>query len=433
MSPVNPVDHRRPGGTRTWLVPAVSARSTWGVPTVGSNPLQPGARRDPRPELRPSAAPTTAATAATADRTPATTTGGAPAVDPRLTWHVPSSVAQTTWRVPAVTGPTPVIGDDDWRATTPVTGRQRAVVAPASPAGQPAGTPPSAIPEGIASSSGGTRPTDAWRPAAPAPRPRPVHPDEPGPETTGGEPGEAAGHADPAPVGARAHRTDLEHGDRELFLALARQRLARGIPVNTVHPPAAPPPGEDPGFAPEPDYANLASDDLLGTFARAVEEAGGVCHLVEGEIPETLLDHIVAELGGWEAVVSAEPEAATLGHSLERRGVEVRPASPDAAARATLGVTSAVAGVAATGSIVLDSRRAGGRLASLLPPVHLCVLPADRIVATPADVLRGLGDDPAALPPSLVLVTGPSRTGDIEQLLTIGAHGPTALHVIVVS
>ncbi|MGH9112187.1 MAG: LUD domain-containing protein, partial [Acidimicrobiales bacterium] len=36
-------------------------------------------------------------------------------------------------------------------------------------------------------------------------------------------------------------------------------------------------------------------------------------------------------------------------------------------------------------------------------------------------------------PPSLVLVTGPSRTGDIEQLLTLGAHGPTALHVVLVT
>jgi L-lactate dehydrogenase complex protein LldG len=37
------------------------------------------------------------------------------------------------------------------------------------------------------------------------------------------------------------------------------------------------------------------------------------------------------------------------------------------------------------------------------------------------------------LPPSLVLVTGPSRTGDIEQLITLGAHGPTALHVVLVT
>jgi L-lactate dehydrogenase complex protein LldG len=221
----------------------------------------------------------------------------------------------------------------------------------------------------------------------------------------------------------------LEHGDRGRFLAQARQRLAGGVPLNQVHPPP-PLPGDSP--APTPSYGNVVDDDLLGTFARAVEEAGAVCHVVEGAIPEMLLDDIVAELGGWTAVVSAEPEAEALGEKLAARGVEVAGATAGAAAEATLGVTSAVAGVAATGSVVLDSRRAGGRLASLLPPIHLCVLPADRIVATPADVLRGLGDDPAALPPSLVLVTGPSRTGDIEQLLTIGAHGPTALHVVVV-
>ena len=52
---------------------------------------------------------------------------------------------------------------------------------------------------------------------------------------------------------------------------------------------------------------------------------------------------------------------------------------------------------------------------------------------TPADVLRRLGSAVDALPSSLVLVTGPSRTGDIEQLLTLGAHGPTALHVVLVT
>ncbi|HEV7758403.1 MAG TPA: LUD domain-containing protein, partial [Acidimicrobiales bacterium] len=372
---MNPVNPRRPGGTRTWLVPAVSARNTWGVPAVGGNPLPPATRSRPRPDAGSSDAgsasgsgpvdgPRTWRVPSTLDKV--ADTGGTPAVDARLEWHVPSSMARTTWRVPAVTGPTRVIGDDDWRATTPVTGRQRAVEGPEpgqdarATAARPA---PATFPEGIASSSGGTRLTDAWRPAAPAPRPTTVQPDDRDehdePEAPAGEVGEV----DPPAPG-------LEHGDRELFLALARQRLSQGIPVNRVHPAPAPPPGEAPGFAPEPGYTNLVDDDLIGTFARAVEEAGGVCHVVEGEIPDTLLDHIVAELGGWEAVVSAETEAVALGHSLAGRGVEVRQATPEAAARATLGLTSAIAGVAATGSIVLDSRLAGGRLASLLPPVH---------------------------------------------------------------
>ncbi|MGH9187741.1 MAG: LUD domain-containing protein [Acidimicrobiales bacterium] len=55
-----------------------------------------------------------------------------------------------------------------------------------------------------------------------------------------------------------------------------------------------------------------------------------------------------------------------------------------------------------------------------------------RLVATPADVLHpftGHGED---LPANLVIVTGPSRTGDIEQILTIGVHGPVAVHIALV-
>ena len=150
-------------------------------------------------------------------------------------------------------------------------------------------------------------------------------------------------------------------------------------------------------------------------------------------MPDDLLDRLVGELGGRPVVTSREPVAERVGERLAARGVAVGPASVEAAAAAGLGVTGAVAGVAATGSVVLDSRVAGGRIASLLPSVHLCVLSVNNLLATPADVLRNLGSGADAVPPSLVLVTGPSRTGDIEQLLTLGAHGPTALHVVLVT
>ncbi|MBE3073816.1 MAG: LUD domain-containing protein, partial [Actinobacteria bacterium] len=60
--------------------------------------------------------------------------------------------------------------------------------------------------------------------------------------------------------------------------------------------------------------------------------------------------------------------------------------------------------------------------------VHLCLLPVGRLVATPGDIFRGLGSDPH-LPPSLVFITGPSRSGDIEQVITVGVHGPVAVYV----
>jgi L-lactate utilization protein LutC len=230
---------------------------------------------------------------------------------------------------------------------------------------------------------------------------------------------------------------EREHGDRQAFLAPARLRLgSRDIFVNPVHvPPPTPAPGEP---VPSPRYLTVDPDDLLGTFVRTVEDTGAHCHVVAGagDLPADLLDRLVGELdrlGTRDVVVSDEPEAAAVGRQLAARGVTVHEPTPEHASVAGLGVTSAVAGIAATGSLVLDSRRMGSRSACLLPPVHLCVLMVNNLLRTPGDALRGVASAGDALPSSLVLVTGPSRTGDIEQLITMGAHGPTALHVVLLT
>lgn len=219
----------------------------------------------------------------------------------------------------------------------------------------------------------------------------------------------------------------VEHGDRASFLAEARRRLGGSAFENLVHPP--PPPLD---AIPELHYSNLDEADLVGSFERSVRQAAGTCQLVATDVvPDEVLVPIVEALGERTAVVSNEPEAVATGVALARLGVDVAPYDPRTGADASLGVTSAVSAIAATGSVVLDARRSGGRGASLLPPVHLCVVPAGRIVATPGAVFRALTGNTDVLPSNLVLVTGPSRTGDIEQLLTLGVHGPVALHVVV--
>jgi hypothetical protein len=218
-------------------------------------------------------------------------------------------------------------------------------------------------------------------------------------------------------------------------VALARQRLTGGgIPFGLVTAPPTRSAAPDRPPAPRPGYPRVTADDLVGCFARAVEEAGGVCHQVVGRVPDLLLDHLVAELDAWDVVVADHPDARDVGERLADRGAEVAPAGRDAAGRAVLGVTSAVAGIAATGAVVLDRAAGGGPLPASLPPAHLCLLPVERLVAAPADVLRALGMGPGgAVPASLCLVTGPARRGDIEGLLTAGVPGPGALHVVVVS
>jgi L-lactate dehydrogenase complex protein LldG len=218
-----------------------------------------------------------------------------------------------------------------------------------------------------------------------------------------------------------------ETGSRTLFMARLRGRLGVGAPENVAHPlPPMPVSG-----VPSPDFVLLDRDDLVGTFVRAATVASAVVHRVVGSsVPESLVADVCATYGVRTAVVSAEPEAQAVGSSLAAAGVQVSGLSIDSAADADLGVTSATAGLALTGSLVVESAAAGGRSASLLPPVHLCVLPASRIVAAVGDVLRGLGA-PGRIPSNVVCISGPSRSGDIEQIITLGVHGPTSVVVVV--
>ena len=95
-----------------------------------------------------------------------------------------------------------------------------------------------------------------------------------------------------------------------------------------------------------------------------------------------------------------------------------------------VGLTGADGAIAASGTIALLSGPGRGRLASLLPPVHVAIVRSDRFHATLADFLAA-HPDAAERGSNLVLVTGPSRTADIEMTLTRGVHGPGEVHVIV--
>ena len=95
-----------------------------------------------------------------------------------------------------------------------------------------------------------------------------------------------------------------------------------------------------------------------------------------------------------------------------------------------VGITGTQAGIAETGTLVLDSSMERNRLVSLVPPVHIAILDASRIYPTLADALAFLqsGEE---VSPAVTLITGPSRTADIELTLAIGVHGPQELYVII--
>lgn len=94
-----------------------------------------------------------------------------------------------------------------------------------------------------------------------------------------------------------------------------------------------------------------------------------------------------------------------------------------------VGVSEAAYGLADTGSVVLLAGPDSPRGRSLLPPVHVSVLSVKKLLPGLPDLFRELGTD---LPSEVAIVTGPSRSADIEQMLTIGVHGPGEVHVVLV-
>ena len=92
------------------------------------------------------------------------------------------------------------------------------------------------------------------------------------------------------------------------------------------------------------------------------------------------------------------------------------------------GVSEALYGLADTGSVVLAASPDEPRARSLLPAVHISLLAEDRILPGLAELFEAVGDD---LPSALAIVTGPSRSADIEQHLVVGVHGPGEVHVVL--
>jgi L-lactate dehydrogenase complex protein LldG len=119
-------------------------------------------------------------------------------------------------------------------------------------------------------------------------------------------------------------------------------------------------------------------------------------------------------------VVEMFARNAELAGFTVHRGVS--PDLPDA------GVSEASWGIAETGSVVLEASVDEPRSRSLLPWVHVSVLREDRVVADLDELLARVRDD---LPSALAIVTGPSRTADIEQTLMVGVHGPGEVHVVL--
>ena len=95
------------------------------------------------------------------------------------------------------------------------------------------------------------------------------------------------------------------------------------------------------------------------------------------------------------------------------------------------GITSAAGAIAETGALILWPTEQEPRLMSIVPPIHIAVLKANTIHSSLSEVTQK-ENWPAKMPTNVVLVSGPSKTADIEMTLAFGVHGPKELIVLIV-
>jgi L-lactate dehydrogenase complex protein LldG len=167
-------------------------------------------------------------------------------------------------------------------------------------------------------------------------------------------------------------------------------------------------------------------------FVQNLEKLAGKAFVVPN--PDAVPPIVEKLLEGKQAVASNAPFLKSCrleAFSQIRGGFTDREALRTACAAADLGITSADYALAETGSLVMLSSAEEARLISLLPPAHLAIIPRSRLLANLDELLATI-PKPAAQTSSMVLITGPSRTADIEQILIRGVHGPGEVIVIVV-
>jgi L-lactate dehydrogenase complex protein LldG len=122
------------------------------------------------------------------------------------------------------------------------------------------------------------------------------------------------------------------------------------------------------------------------------------------------------------------PELASLDWRAAGVAVDVRPTVGDDA----LGITGCFCAIAETGTLVFASSADSPSATFLLPETHVAVVRAAQVVAGMEDAFARLREERTEMPRALNLVSGPSRTGDIEQTIVLGAHGPRRVHIVVV-
>ena len=135
-----------------------------------------------------------------------------------------------------------------------------------------------------------------------------------------------------------------------------------------------------------------------------------------------------------EKIIAVPEFSASELDELQRKAPDIKVVQKELS-RYNKGISAAITyaefGIAETGTLVINSKDMDKRLATMIPDVHIAILPESKIVKTSEDLIPQINNILSESSGYLAFVTGASRTADIERVLVVGVHGPLELHILI--
>lgn len=215
--------------------------------------------------------------------------------------------------------------------------------------------------------------------------------------------------------------------ERENIFARIREGLS--IKAHAHHGSGLPTAAEHRGVMPS---AGATLDEQFALFAKNASDLKATFKLVKGEAELAAELKAISAAEKWQRVAThagalAQPQANALGlptivtnDGYDKHAME----------QCDVGISECDALIAQTGTVLVTSKTSGGRALSCLPPHHVVIARRDQLVADlPAAFALVKQRHGPNYPSMISFITGPSRTGDIERILVLGAHGPKQLTI----
>ena len=227
------------------------------------------------------------------------------------------------------------------------------------------------------------------------------------------------------------------NGDREAILGRITEALRETAPR---HHEAMTKPGTHSVTAPFREWmppVGESPDDRVAAFAKLSEMLRTEFQVCASIAAAAKHIAALASEGGWKTLALHggalnDAVAAELPTTLALLRLDAG-YDRDALEASDAGLTECESLVAQTGSVCVTTLSSGGRTLSVLPPHHIVIARKEQLVSDLAAAYERLAKKYAADYPSFVgFISGPSRTGDIERILVLGAHGPKKLTVLLV-